>query len=217
MTEGGRYGKQTLSNIWDFTFFDEDKKYLALTDEAFYLYHVAHMIKHFENGGCGIRPFVDLWLLNNKMEFNKQKRYELLKQEGLDKFSLASEKLSRVWLENEQTDSLTESMQAYVLTGGAFGTDENRVNIQQTKKGGKFKYILSRIFISKKELRLKYPILEKQPILTPFYHVRRWLKLIFIKKSRKQSFTEFSHTMEVDKMDVLQSKQMLKDLGIETD
>ncbi|MFX7845188.1 nucleotidyltransferase family protein, partial [Acinetobacter baumannii] len=34
-----------------------------MPDELFYFYHIAHMAKHVENGGCGIRPFLDIWVL----------------------------------------------------------------------------------------------------------------------------------------------------------
>ena len=39
-----------------------------MLDELFYFYHIAHMVKHFENGGCGIRPVV-LSLLKENFEF----------------------------------------------------------------------------------------------------------------------------------------------------
>ena len=60
-----------------------------MTDEFFYFYHIAHMAKHFENGGCGIRPFVDLVVLDRMDSENFSKRDELLKSGGLLQFARA--------------------------------------------------------------------------------------------------------------------------------
>ena len=37
------------------------------------------MAKHFENGGCGVRPFIDLWILNHRRPFDRAKRESLLR------------------------------------------------------------------------------------------------------------------------------------------
>ena len=41
------------------------------------------MAKHFESGGCGIRPFIDLLLLDALPAANEQERAALLKDGGL--------------------------------------------------------------------------------------------------------------------------------------
>ena len=55
-----------------------------MTDEMFYFYHIAHMAKHFEEGGCGIRPFIDLWTLDNIKDVDHDKRDELLSRGNLN-------------------------------------------------------------------------------------------------------------------------------------
>ena len=39
-----------------------------MSDEDFYYYHIAHMGKHYINGGCGIRTFLDLSILKKRFE-----------------------------------------------------------------------------------------------------------------------------------------------------
>ena len=215
LTEGDKYGKNILSNIWEYKEPIETKKYqMQLTDSAFYFYHIAHMIKHFENGGCGVRPFLDLWLLNHRVKSNCEDRETLLKQGGFLPFANACEKLSVVWLENAHYDVLEKQLEEYILTGGVYGTLQNRVSIQQAKKGNKFKYILSRIFISNKELKIKYPKLEKHPWLAPFYHIKRWLKPITNKDSGKKSFNELSETATVEEKEKQAQETLLRDLGL---
>ena len=215
LTEGDKYGKDILSNIWEYTEPMESKKYkMQLVDSVFYFYHIAHMIKHFENGGCGVRPFLDLWLLNHRMDFSRADREKLLRQGNFLTFANACESLSVVWLENTKIDALGEQLEEYILIGGVYGTLQNRVSVQQAKKGGKFKYILSRIFISNKELKIKYPKLERYPWLAPFYHVKRWLKPLTDKDSGKRSFNELSETSTVEEKEKQARETLLRDLGL---
>lgn len=215
LTEGDKYGKDILSNIWEYTEPIENKNYqMQLTDSSFYFYHIAHMIKHFENGGCGVRPFLDLWLLNHRIDFSRADREKLLRQGGFLTFANACESLSVVWLENAEIDTLGKQLEEYVLTGGVYGTLQNRVSMQQAKKGGKIKFILSRIFISNTALKIKYPKAEKYPILLPFYHIVRWVKPIFQKGSREQAKNELKETASVEKSEKMSKDKLLKDLGL---
>ena len=106
-------------------------------------------------------------------------RKALLEMGGLDAFSMASEKLSQVWFECAQGDDVTEQMERYLLGGGVYGTTENRVSVQQIKKGGKIRYALSRIWLPYDTLKFYYPRLNGKRILLPFFEVRRWFKLLF--------------------------------------
>ncbi len=63
LVEDGRANESSkvLKNIWDIVSIRDGYSYWhEMPDEMFYFYHIAHMAKHFENGGCGIRPFIDL-------------------------------------------------------------------------------------------------------------------------------------------------------------
>jgi hypothetical protein len=93
------------------------------------------MAKHFENGGCGIRPFIDLWILDRNFEADTLGRDELLRAGGLSQFADVLRKMNLCWIENEEYDEVSYQMQEYILYGGAYGTSENRVAIQQKKHG----------------------------------------------------------------------------------
>ena len=215
LTEGDKYGKDILSHIWDYTTLKEGcQAWYLLNNSSFYFYHIAHMIKHFEHGGCGVRPFLDLWLLKNKVSYNQAEKDELLKRGGFLKFAKASEDLATIWFGEQDMNELSERLQSYVLTGGIYGTLQNRVAMQQSKKGGKIKYIFSRIFISNKELKIKYPQVKKRPWLAPFYHVKRWLKPIMRKKTRNASLTELSKTTSVEETIREANARLLKELGL---
>lgn len=168
-----------LERVWDTAVVKDGFAYCyRMPDEMFYFYHIAHMAKHFENGGCGIRPFIDLWLLDNIEGADTYKRDEVLADGGLLQFANVSRKLSRIWFGGEKSDKLSLQMQNFILRGGVYGSADNRVALQQKKKGGRMGYILSRVFIPYAKLKRYYPILEKHRWLTPFMQVRRWFMLL---------------------------------------
>ena len=150
-----------------------------MPDALFYYYHVAHMAKHFMNGGCGVRPFIDLWILRHKRDFDAQARAELLERGGLSAFATAAETLSEAWLGDGEHTELSRQMEQYVLFGGVYGSLSNRVSVQQSKKGGKFRYALSRIWLPYRTIAVYYPVLVKHKWLLPVCQVRRWFHLLF--------------------------------------
>ncbi len=181
LVEEGRANNanKVLNQVWDNVKLSDGFGYkYEMSDEYFYFYHIAHMAKHFENGGCGVRPFLDLWLLDKIDGTSQSKRDELLSSGDLYQFAKVSRKLSKVWFSGEEMDDLSMQMQNFILEGGLYGSSDNRVAIQQKRKGGKFGYILSRIFVPFAKLKRYYPILEKHPWLMPVMQVRRWFMLL---------------------------------------
>lgn len=168
-----------LRSVWENVSLRKKSEYwYEMSDAFFYFYHIAHMAKHFESGGCGIRPFIDLWILDNIKNANVSNRNKLLAQGGLLKFAEASRTLSRVWLDGEKQTEFSLQMQRFLLHGGVYGSADNRVALQQKKNGGQVGYLLSRIFISYEKLKRYYPILEKHCWLTPVMQIRRWFMLL---------------------------------------
>lgn len=187
--------------------------YYEMPDELFYFYHIAHMAKHFENGGCGIRPFIDILILNKKVVFDKEKRERLLEQGELLRFANQVELLSEIWFGNAKHTEITLQMQDYILQGGVYGTNENRIAVQQQKKGGKWKYALSKIFIPYEEIKFHYPILEKHKWLMPIMQVRRWCKLIFC-GHLKRATRELKYNGSISKDVAENTKTLLKNIGL---
>ena len=203
-----------LERIWDYAspIIDGSCRY-TLSPEMFYYYHIAHMAKHFVLGGCGIRPFLDLYILKDALSLNEEKLDALLLEGGLITFTKEARLLSGVWFEGTPHTELTESMEAYLLSGGTYGTLENHVTMQQTKKGGKFRYLLSRIFISSDLLATLYPKLKKHKWLYPFYTVRRWCRIIFCSKM-KHARQEIKATQNASNEDVAFATSLLKQLDL---
>lgn len=214
LIEDSRYPKlaKGLSEIWDNAVPVREGGYTyKMTNEDFYFYHIAHAAKHFRDGGCGIRPFIDLWYLEKSLPYDKEKTEKLLTECGLLKFTQSARKLVDVWFKSEEHDALSKETEAFVLSGGVYGVLENRVAVQTTK--GRFSYFLYRVFPPYRELKDQYLILRRCPILYPFYIVRRWFNLLFVKGRAKNSLREWNVAMEKFKEN--RAKNLLKNLDLD--
>lgn len=190
--------KEIYSKIFDVCTKNSGNLY-KMSDDLVYLYAISHMAKHFKVGGCGVRSILDLWILNHSENFNVKNSRELLQKTGLLSFAQAMENLSEVWLSNKKPDELCQSITEYILTGGTYGSFENRVSVQKSRKRNKFSYFWSRLFVPYSQLKYTYPKLQKAPILYPFYIVNRWFKVIFDKETKKRTAYEIEQTKNFDK------------------
>ena len=203
-----------LLTVWEHASPAEGCKYrYEMSDAMYYFYHIAHMAQHFGTGGCGIRPFLDLWILNHIIEFDKEKRDALLERGGLVNFSRAAEELSEVWIGGASYTPTAEALERYTLSGGTYGTMENKVIAHQSAKGGRVRFLMSRLFLPYRELKIRYPILEKRKWLFPFCQVARWFR-IFKKEKRKKSIVEFKISSEVAKSGDAESAELFRSLGL---
>ena len=205
---------KVLRNVWNMVKAREGFEYwYEMPDDLFYFYHIAHMAKHFENGGCGIRPFIDLWFLDRIESADIAKRNRLLQEGKLLKFANVVRRLSRVWFDGEEHDNITQQMEEYILRGGVYGTNTNRVMVQQQKKGGRIKYALSKIFIPYDVIKFHYPILQKYRCLTPIMEIRRWFKLIFC-GHLKRTTNELKYNNSISNDDATRMQIFLRDIGL---
>lgn len=189
-----------------------DSEY-QMSKELFLLYHIYHMAKHFVRGGCGIKPFIDLWIIKNKVGFDEEKAQKMLQESGLLAFFERSTDLVNVWFEGKEHSEITQEMENFILQGGVYGTLEQHLAMSQNKKGGKFKHLLSKMFLSYKDMSIYYPSLKKCPILFPFYQVRRWCRILFC-GGRKAAMNEIKVNKNITKEEQERAKKLLEDLNL---
>ena len=203
-----------LSEVWEESVVHKGYQYwFDMKDEMFYFYHIAHMAKHFLFGGCGVKPFVDLWILDNLDDTDASKRNTLLNRGNLLKFANATRKLSQVWFGNNEMDSISRQLEMYIFKGGVYGNTENRISVQQQKMGGQIRYALSKIFLPYSEIKFHYPILQKHGWLTPFMEVRRWFKLIFCGHA-KRTLNELKYNQKISADKAGATKIFLDNIGL---
>ena len=203
-----------LSRVWNYTVSIEGRDEQLLTSEFFVFHQIAHAVHHFIEGGCGVRPFLDIWFLRKKLIYDEQQVMIFCKTCGIAKFYSEMITLSNIWFDSAEHDTVSRQMQSYILFGGVYGTIDNRVAVHQNKKGGKFKYIVSRIFLPYNSLKFMYPILEKHRWLMPFMQIRRWFRLL--RKGRmKQSLHELNVNKTMAQEKVSQTAELLSRLGLQ--
>jgi len=205
---------KVLKDIWQTARLVEDSNdHYQMLDEQFYFYHIAHMAKHVVRGGCGIKPFIDLWILNECVQHDRSLREKLLQEGGLLTFAQAAERLSRVWFAGQAPDKLTQTLERFVLNGGAYGNLENAVAVRQNRSGGKVRYLMSRVFEKRQIMVCYFPVLEKHGWLLPVFQVVRWVKLLFTGRM-KQSVQELKATTGMKNETRIFAGKMLKELGL---
>lgn len=206
---------KVLGSVWDYATPQTGSNYkYVLSDEMFYYYHIIHMAKHFENGGCGVRSFIDLWVLEKIKEHSDEKRNELLKKGKLLKFANAARSLSSVWFSGKEKNELDLSFENFIIKGGTFGTSKNGVEVKLAKNGqNKLKYIFSRVFLPMAQMKNMHPVLKKHPYLVPIFHLKRIAKLLN-KQTRDRAKAQVSYLEAGDVESKEQMVSLLENLGL---
>ncbi len=204
-----------LTNIWNYASPKEKGRYeYILSEEMFIFYHIAHMAQHFLNGGCGMRPFIDIFVLRNIYGSDIIIKNELIKIGGLTKFAKAVNTLVDIWFSSKEYDEDMRSFEKYITVGGVYGNVENSIAIQQVKLGSKLKVILNRVFMRYDDLKVQYPIILKFKILFPFMQIFRWFRLIFDKETRIRSFKYYEKSQEIEKNSLNEIEKLIKFLNL---
>lgn len=173
---------EVLEQVWDYAVLDDGYSYrYKETPEFFLFHHIAHMAYHFVGGGCGIRPFIDLYILEQNVSLDYSAYKELIKRAHLEKFSEYAFNLMHYWFGNKDGDDLVYKMEKYILQGGVYGTTKQSVIIKKEKNGGKFNYFMNRIFMPYRSMVVLYPVLKKHRWLLPFMEIHRWFKVLLVK------------------------------------
>ena len=202
-----------LDRVWDTAVpVKEDGYEYRMEDSLFFLYHIAHMMKHFRNGGCGIRFFLDLRLIEQQPGHDAAACKALAERCGMLPFTEAAERLAEAWFGCGSASGL-ETMEQYVLSGGIYGTTRNAVAVQK-EENGSGGYLLQRLFPPMSGMKYEHPILRKQPWLLPFFWVKRLFRLCR-GSVRKRVLREYktSRTIKDEHVDTVSA--MMKQLGMD--
>jgi len=204
---------QVLKRAWDYSFPDKEQMKYQFSSEFQLFYNVAHSAKHFiKQGGIGIRPLIDLWLLRTQTEYDEQQIRMLCSEAGLVGFYEACCNLLAVWFENAPYTEMTRTLEDLVMSGGVFGSEHNRI-VSLKRNNKQVGYLRSRIFKSRRELNEDYPMSNKYPILLPVYQVARWTHL-FRRNKRKKAIGEWKHSRCLNQTEIEQYDWLLKSMGL---
>lgn len=181
--------------------------------EDAYLFHIAHMFKHYSASGHGARGLADEWALMRAWGGSMDRAYldcELQKL-GMADFEADLRRVAHAVVEKDACGRAlagdggalapdVERMLAYMLGSGTYGTVANNVRNQLEeeaaeggKKGSRARYLLKRAFPPLKKLQQGYPVLKRAPWLLPGVYAYRLVVKPFTRTARLR--TELSTVM----------------------
>lgn len=206
---------RVLDRVWEYALPSEEDPFLYRMHPSFFLFHLlAHMSYHFTSGGCGVRPFMDVFLYRRSTAYDEAELSALLSDASLTKFAAGVFRLCDVWFAGEEADELCREMEIFLLHGGVYGTTEQRTQLQCMKKKGRLGFILYRLFPPMRILSGHFPVLQKHPWLAPVFYVWRILRLLFRKDVRDRASRSLQMTSAMDEETVDRTKHLIEQLGL---
>lgn len=185
------------------------------------VYVVKHLIRHFENGGAGIKMFMDIdVLLTHLTPEEAASAYELLQKEGQSGTADFLFYLCKKWFstpvevkKNVNSDRIYAHAEKIVLGGGAFGFENGGAGKIYLKNSigddgrispaTRLKALLTLLFPSAVYLRKQYPY-AKCALLLPLAWLHRLLSAVF--KRRAHSTQTIHEIMQEDETPKLYAK-----------
>lgn len=177
---------RVLKRVWEYIQDTECFK-KSMIPEYFMFHHISHMYYNFVNGGCGVRPFIDLYILKKELNYNEEGLQKLLDECKILKFYYSVMELLDVWFGEAKNNKITEAMEIYILNGGVYGSLENKTAINENIYGNRIKYLLRRLFMPYNAIYYRYPILSKHKWMYPFILVYRIISVISPKRRKRVS------------------------------
>lgn len=177
-----------------------------LSDEDFYVFMIAHIAKHYRYGGLGIRFLLDLYVYEKSLptlDINYIERE--LEKIGLKKFYEKIRKISYKWYSGE-FDGSFDIMSEYIVSGGVYGIEGTEMqnsyiydHLHEDIRFQKIKTVFKIVFLEYKEMKIRYPILEKKKFLLPlFWIVRFFDTMVHNPRNAKQRLDDSKKIVGID-------------------
>ncbi len=162
-----------LDRAWDYAVQEKGCQY-GFTREFFVFQAFAHMSYHFLSGGCGLRSLMDIWVMDHRMGYSYSDAGTLLEEAGILQFAREMTRLAQACFDGGEWDAFTDVLLRYILSGGSYGTVQNKIAVKKTATGGTLGYVVGRLCPPYGTMKQIYPVLERMPVLLPFCWVGRW-------------------------------------------
>lgn len=151
-----------------------------MTPEDYYVFLMAHLIKHYVGYGTGIRSILDIWVCKTACAYDREQVLSRFEELGVSEFAKNIENLADAWFGNGTLTPLLEEIGNFVLMSGTYGERLTKIMACTADTGAaKSEYFFRRLFLSRKEMEHGYPILKKAPFLLPVCWLYRLGKKAF--------------------------------------
>ncbi len=165
---------------------DMENRIYMLEPKDFYLHLLGHLVDHMENGGLGIRAFLDFDIFRKRNEkcIHSDRMRTLLKEFGFEKLDVNLEELLSVWNGESASDEFTDEWSEFIVNCGVYGKVDNFIirNVAFDSRGSigsrrqKICYIFRRLFPTYHEMCNMYSGAKKGIYTYPFYCLIRLVR-----------------------------------------
>ena len=197
-----------FSFVWENAKRDGENEFkYIMSDEDLYIHSVAHMYKHHVLGGFGVRFLTDTYLMVKKcadMDFGYINGR--MEEMGLADFESLVRNLSVALIEDGDLSGEQLDFLVTVLSFGLYGDSAKGRLVQyetfKNNNGGSssmVKYTLLRLFPPKEYMCRTYRVLNKAPVLLPFFYVYRLI--VKTAKDGKRAVKEIVEIRQIQKND----------------
>ena len=205
---------RVLDRVWEYSSPCANVNCEYRQSNEFLIFHLlSHMSYHFISGGCGVRSLIDLWLVENQLDYDKEKLQELCVEAEIDVFAESINSLINVWFNSGEYTPTDKKIEKVIITGGLYGNARNKVSFDQAASGGKGKNLIKRIFMPYDSLKFIFPSLDGKKALIPFYWVARWFRIIF-KGRLKHAIGEINENTSNTRDSVKETEAFLAEIGL---
>lgn len=170
----------------------------CMSPEDNYLFTLGHMYKHYIMEGCGVRFLCDVYLLRTKQpDMDVAYLQDMTDKMGITAFCQTVIGLTDAVFANGPLTADGARLLRDMFAGSVYGKGPSMTEKVEAK-GGKGKYILSRLFPEVSIMKSTYPILQRHPLLLPVYYL---VRLVSRMKHRKKEIKKEINLLKSSKSD----------------
>ena len=179
-----------------------------LSLEDFYIFMFVHFTKHYRISGIGIKHLLDLWVYT---QAHPDIRWDYVEQElakmHLSEFHDNIRQTLKVWFDDAPCTDVTELITNVIFHSGQYGSTEMAIINRSLQTDGdsvakiKTHRLWNGLFPGYKQMARKYPILEKAPILLPFFWIGRIFSAVIFRRNNIQKVWSNMEKIEKNKLE----------------
>ena len=184
-----------------------------MNDVDFTVFQVMHAYRHFTSGGIGLRLLLDHYITSKNISVPENQLQPVLEALGMWRFYCLIDGISYKLFSGDALETDEAFVIDYMINGGIFGTERNNASMKHSeyRRSSTFRYILQRTFLPFYDMKIRYPILGKNPLLLPFCHIHRWIKALFNYSGGIKS--EISASNSVTPEDIEEKRRLKRIIG----
>ena len=197
---------------------DGYKYFYQMDKEIFYISILGHSADHFAEGaGVGIRHLTDIYLYRKAYDLDENYLNAQLEKCNRLQFKNQFEKVMNYLFEDGEADEFTCKLAKHIIESDLLTNSEKKSASDVASNAGNGtqnahkKAFWRKIFLPTEQMKIAFPTLKKAIWLLPFFHLVRWVKVIF---TRPKSISKLKKMTDVSQSELAYMKEIRDKLNI---